>query len=80
MRIGVDARALTGFRGVTRYAVSLLEALADEFRAAGLDPTRPYLEPHSADDYVFDPTASDRSRPRPPSKSRGRKKPKKQRS
>lgn len=31
MRIGVDARALTGFRGVTRYTVSLLEALAREF-------------------------------------------------
>jgi hypothetical protein len=56
------------------------EALADEFRAAGLDPTRPYLEPHSTDDYVFDPTAARRSGPRPPSKSSDRKKPKKQRS
>jgi hypothetical protein len=56
------------------------EALAEEFRAAGLDPTRPYLEPHSTDDYVFDPTAARRSRPRPPSKSRDRKKQKKQRS
>ncbi len=31
MRIGVDARALTGFRGVTRYARSLLAALAREY-------------------------------------------------
>jgi glycosyltransferase involved in cell wall biosynthesis len=31
VRIGVDARALTGFRGVTRYARALLEALAREY-------------------------------------------------
>jgi glycosyltransferase involved in cell wall biosynthesis len=31
VRIGVDARALTGFRGVTRYARTLLGALAREF-------------------------------------------------
>ena len=31
MRIGVDARALTGFRGVTRYAQALLAALAREY-------------------------------------------------
>jgi glycosyltransferase involved in cell wall biosynthesis len=30
VRIGVDARALTGFRGVTRYTRRLLEALARE--------------------------------------------------
>lgn len=31
MRVGVDARALAGSRGVTRYTRSLLEALAREF-------------------------------------------------
>ncbi len=31
VRIGVDARALTGFRGVTRYTRALLEALAREY-------------------------------------------------
>jgi glycosyltransferase involved in cell wall biosynthesis len=31
VRIGVDARALTGFRGVTRYTRRLVEALAREY-------------------------------------------------
>jgi glycosyltransferase involved in cell wall biosynthesis len=31
VRIGVDARGLTGFRGVTRYTGRLLEALAQEY-------------------------------------------------
>jgi hypothetical protein len=75
--------ARAAWRSFARNDVGLgprSEALADEFRAAGLDPARPYLEPQSADDYVFDPTASRRSRPRLGSKSRNRKKPKKQRS
>jgi hypothetical protein len=75
--------ARAAWRSFARNDVGLgprSEALADEFRAAGLDPARPYLEPQSADDYVLDSTASRRSRPRLPSKSRQRKKPKKQRS
>jgi hypothetical protein len=75
--------ARAAWRSFTRNEAGLglrSEAVAAEFRAVGLDPTRPYLEPHSTDLYVFDPTASRRSRPRPPSKSRNRKKAKKQRS
>jgi hypothetical protein len=61
------------------------ETLAAEFRAAGLDPARPYLEPRSSDDYALDadcerPRAGRRPRPRLPSKSEARKKAKKQRS
>jgi hypothetical protein len=61
------------------------QALAAEFRDAGLDPARPYLEPRSVDDYVLDPTAEQpravrRARARPPSKSEARKKAKGRRS